>query len=197
MLIISLTGAIGVGKSAVLCQLKDLTSQVSDVAWVFYTEPVEEWQREGWLEDFNVEPERNAFGFQMKVLLGQAEAMRRWLALEKELRKPLVVVTERSPVDGAEIFIQLSPAVDREKKMVQAYAAQLWRPNVNILITCSPETAEQRRKIRSRDEPSDAYALRLHQKYSERGDLFDCVIPNEKSPFETATVVFNEIRTIL
>ena len=197
MLIVSVTGPIGVGKSAVLNELKKLTALQHACTWMYYLEPVEEWQNEGWLADFHKEPARTALGFQIKVLIGQAAEMRRWTAVGQNGGSELVIITERSPVDGCEIFMPLSPTLDREKDLVKAFGAQLWRPHLNVLLNCSMETARTRRESRNRNEPENAYAETVHKTYTEKVSLVDCVVENEGPAEETAAKVLAKITEML
>ena len=192
MLVATLTWAIGVGKTSVLAELQQLVlsdSSLERFTWVFYLEPVEEWQAEGWLADFNAEPGRTALGFQMKVLLGQDEAMASWLDTDRSSDRPVIVITERSPVDGCQIFMPLSPTTKREKDLVNQFGGRLWKPNVNILLNCSTDTATERRNMRSRDEPSHAYANLVHKQYNENLHLFDSIVENSASPREAAAEI--------
>lgn len=197
MLIVTVTGPIGVGKSLVLQELKNLTQTQDKCAWTYYREPVEEWQNEGWLADFNSEPARTALGFQIKVLVGQAEAMRRWMEHERVCGRPLVVITERSPIDGCEIFMPLSPTSDREKALVKAFGKQLWRPHLNVLLSCSLQTARVRRDARDRDEPDHGYAETVHNMYNANAPRFDCVVDNEGPPEQAAAHVLAKITALL
>ena len=196
MFVATLSGAIGVGKTSVLAELQQLVSSDSNLerfAWVFYLEPVEEWQAEGWLADFNAEPGRTALGFQMKVLLGQDEAMGSWVDADRTSNRPVIVVTERSPVDGCQIFMPLSPTKHREKKLVNQLGRRLWKPDVNILLNCSEHTAIERRNLRSRDEPNHAYANLVHKQYNDNLHLFDAIVENSATPREAAAKVLTLI----
>lgn len=198
MFIVTVTGPIGVGKTAVLDALRRLAASRTDFAWIFYSEPVAVWQAEGWLVDFNTEPARNALGFQMKVLLGQDDAARKWAELERVSHRPLIVVTERSPVDGCKIFMPLSPTAAREQALIEALGSRLWKPHLNVLLDCSKDTAKKRRSARNRDEPEHEYAERVHDQYLNRKPLFDCVVQNEDRSFvQTAEEVLQKIMLVV
>ena len=196
MFVATLTGAIGVGKTSVLAELQQLVlsdNSLKRFVWVFYLEPVEEWQAEGWLSDYNAEPGRTALGFQMKVLLGQDEAMASWRDTDISSDRPVIVITERSPVDGCQIFMPLSPTTQREKNLVNHFGRRLWKPNVNILLNCSQEQAIERRNMRSRDEPNHAYANSVHEQYNKNLHLFDAIVENSATPREAAAKVLTLI----
>jgi deoxyadenosine/deoxycytidine kinase len=198
MFIVTVTGPIGVGKTTVLNELRCLAASHTEFAWIFYTEPVDVWQAEGWLADFNTEPARTALGFQMKVLLGQDDAGRKWAELERVSHRPLIVVTERSPVDGCKIFMPLSPTAAREQALVEALGARLWVPHLNVLLDCSKGTAQQRRTNRNRDEPGHEYAERVHDRYLNCKPLFDCVVQNEGKPsMQAAEEVLQKIMLVV
>lgn len=198
MFIVTLAGPIGVGKTAVLDELRRLSNDHSGFSWIFYREPVELWQAEGWLADFHTEPARTALGFQMKVLLGQDNAARTWQEVERASHRPLIVVTERSPVDGCKIFMPLSPTAAREQALIEELGARLWTPHFNVLLDCRKDTARKRRSARNRDEPEHEYAERVHDRYLDCAPLFDCVVENEdRAPAQTAGEILQQIMRVV
>jgi len=107
---VSITGGIGCGKSTVISKLQEALAVQPPQQYnvVFLPEPVEQWQNDNgldWLREFYENPSRWALPLQMKILQGQ-------IAMHDQMPKftsdkPLYVITERSPWDGRQIFMEL------------------------------------------------------------------------------------------
>lgn len=165
---IVVTGPIGAGKTCIIDYLRTC-NELGGVE--IHDEPVAHWLDEGWIEDFYGNPKAMALSFQIKVLTGQVE-------MQRGIRRDAVVVSERSPLDGRDVFVpmlsELGLMTDRER---QAYDL-VWnacgcgvgtRPNVIVFVHASDETCRRRVDDRGRhgesgDEQRD-YMRRQHAAY--------------------------------
>lgn len=99
---VSIEGNIGAGKSAVVDGLSKLLMKErndTDVNFV-RAEPVEHWMKI--LPLFYENPEKHAFMFQMEILKSRIQQIRN---LEKEMGGDRLVVLERCPESGSEVFV--------------------------------------------------------------------------------------------
>lgn len=184
--IVSISGAIGSGKSTLIQALREAVAAQGLVSTVeFFDEPVQQWIDEGWLEAFYANRAREAFGFQMRVLLGQIQAMEELCARHVGERR--LLICERSPLDGLHVFAKTLHAEgalsEREYALYKAYAERAWRPDVTVYIStpaeqCIERIAERARKAEDIDASyyqtnceayEDAFRSRAEIKYSNSG----------------------------
>jgi len=110
MLIISLEGNIGAGKSTLFNQLK-----AAHPDWIFVDEPVDEWMRlvdsdgKSLLENFYEDRKRWAYTFQITALLSRSKALAMATALASATAKT-VIVTERSLDADKNVFAKMLKA---------------------------------------------------------------------------------------
>ena len=103
MLIISLEGNIGAGKSTLFNQLK-----AAHPEWIFVDEPVDEWMRldsdgKSLLENFYEDRKRWAYTFQITALLSRSKALSAACASNPDA----IIVTERSLGADKNVFAKM------------------------------------------------------------------------------------------
>lgn len=178
----SVSGAIGSGKSSLIhtiskCYESSKLESKLPYDMVFETEPVDEWEDDegiNWLDLFYKDPERWAFGFQMKVISGQIGIKQR---IESSYRgdRPLIVVTERSPFDGQYIFssilVESGKMQPHEFGLLKEYIQKAaWMPDYTIWVSTDSKVCIDRIKRRNRGSEvkvDEAYYEKICQKYSE------------------------------
>lgn len=153
-MIISIEGNIGSGKSTVLeyikCQEK------------VFQEDISNWG--SWIEDFYSNPEKNSFGFQMRVLLSQSY-------IKNNTND--ILFHERSPMTCNYIFGNILKDKNHLSLAEQALCLEFakkycWEPNYIIYIKTDPEICKQRILKRNRvGENIDISYLRFVHKYHE------------------------------
>ena len=153
-LIITIGGNIGCGKSTMISKLDYLEC---------YQEPIEKWG--SWLDLFYTDPKKNAFGFQMKILL---EFLYDFGSKKK-------VLTERSPYDALYIFTKVLKEGGylsyMEYNLFKDYTEKFgWKPDVYIYLRVSPEICLERITKRSRGCECGVtleYLQQLHDAHEE------------------------------
>ena len=138
-MIVTIGGNIGCGKSTVIQQLKN-----NYPSFLVYQEPIENWG--SWLDLFYTDPNKHAFGFQMKVFL-------EFMYPIKDNDK--IVITERSPYDSLYIFSKTlkdnGTMSYMEYNLFYEYLQKFgWKPDVYIYMRIDPELCFKRIKERSR-----------------------------------------------
>ena len=161
MKIIAIGGNIGCGKSTLIKSLSDRNISC-------YSEPIEKWQP--WLNIFYESPEKNALGFQMKILIEYAKMMN---TVDKSNE---YIIVERSSLDNVYIFsknlVESGILNEHEYTLVKDFHNMLYirQPDLYIYIQTDPIECIKRIKERQRDcETSiqDDYIKCLHEKYEE------------------------------
>lgn len=160
MRIIALEGNIGCGKSSALAALsRDYETR---------PEPVAQWAP--WLEKFYAKDRGASLGLQLQVLASFHDVQTQ---TQTQRPCPELVVVERSPQTGKEIFTALmgdKGLLDAHELALydQLYDKLAWSPTERIYLRCSPELALKRVQVRNRDheEAVDlAYLTELHRKH--------------------------------
>lgn len=102
--LIGFSGVIGAGKSTILRRIKELQNEplVKNHLPKGHTlrvvlEPVEEWEREGYLQAFYDDPETNALAFQMIAFDSYVEQIE--FAMKAVAERPLILLVERTMLD--------------------------------------------------------------------------------------------------
>lgn len=153
-MIISIEGNIGSGKSTILDHLKTKENVVQ--------EDLINWGT--WIKDFYKKPEKNSFGFQMRVLLSQS-----YVKNNKN-----IIFHERSPFTCNNIFGNIlkkqNHLSDAEHLLCLEFAEKYcWEPDYIIYIKTKPEICKQRILKRDREgENIDIQYLNLVHDYHEK-----------------------------
>ena len=164
---VAVTGPVGSGKSTLLQRLLEATQDRGGVR--IMEEPVAAWAEEGWLGDYYADPARYGLGFQLRVLASQAQ-QRREARADPQAR---VVFSERSPLDGRDVFLPLMRArgvlSDREVALFEECAlAMAWCPDAVVYVDVSDEECQRRVRLRNRTSESQvdsAYLSAQHEQY--------------------------------
>jgi deoxyadenosine/deoxycytidine kinase len=159
MVIITIDGGIGSGKSSVLNYLHKYYKLAIDL------EPVEKWQ--SFLEDF-YENKNNIFNFQVRVWLDRC-----WI---QEKSEKSLILMERSPFFTRNVFIKSvynkKLITDNEYYMINDLydkTNSIWCPNAYIYLRSNPENCLDRIKKRGRtcekniDTDYTEYLHELHE----------------------------------
>lgn len=131
MPIVSVSGLMGAGKTSVLRAMQKRGYDAT-------LEPVERWSE--WLNAFYQNRGRHAFGFQMRILWDQHQAM-------QDERPDTLRLIERSPEESMEIFgralrMDMTPF---EWDLYQDLHNQLaWKPDLILYLHVPADTAWQR-----------------------------------------------------
>ena len=188
-MIITIEGNIGSGKSTVLEHLKSQEK--------ICKEDLDNWGT--WIEDFYSNPQKNSFGFQMRVLLSQSYIKNK----EHE-----IVFHERSPLTCNCVFgnILLNEkkhlSLSEHSLCVEFAQKYCWEPNYIIYIQTDPQICQNRILKRNRSgENIDISYLNLVHKYHEnmynRENKKIYIINGNKSPekiFENIDAIIKEIK---
>lgn len=138
---IAVTGPIGSGKSTLLRYMSEHDGVAASMP-----EDVDRWVQEGWLSDYYADPARHGLAFQMRVLASQ---WGQWTGAPQRG----VVLSERSPMDGADVFVPLMRRrglmSDREAALYAECASAMgWAPDLVVFVNL-PD-AECTRRVESR-----------------------------------------------
>lgn len=191
MVIITIDGAIGSGKSSVLNYLHKYYKLPIDL------EPVEKWQ--SYLDDF-YENKNNVFNFQVRVWLDRC-----WI---QEKSEKSLILMERSPFFTKNVFIKSVYSKnlinDNEYLMISDLydkTNSIWTPNAYIYLRSNPDNCLERIKKRGRNCEKDIdieYAEHLHElhetTYKEALDNninVICIDIENKTVAQIATEIFN------
>jgi deoxyadenosine/deoxycytidine kinase len=153
-MIISVEGNIGSGKSTVLEYVKNKEK--------VFQEDLDNWGT--WIEDFYSNPEKNSFGFQMRVLLSQSY-------IKNNTND--ILFHERSPLTCNYIFGNILQTQNHlsypEHSICLEFANKYcWEPSYIIYIKTEPDICKQRILERNRSgENIDISYLKLVHKYHE------------------------------
>ena len=153
-MIISVEGNIGSGKSTVLEYVKNKEK--------VFQEDLDNWGT--WIEDFYSNPEKNSFGFQMRVLLSQSY-------IKNNTND--ILFHERSPLTCNYIFGNILQSQNHlsspEHSICLEFANKYcWEPSYIIYIKTEPDICKQRISERNRSgENIDISYLKLVHKYHE------------------------------
>lgn len=164
--IITLGGNVGCGKSTVIERLR---ADFEGDQCVVLAEPMDEWG--SWLDLFYTDPEKYAFGFQMKILYS-------FLKLHCPHK---TMITERSPTDSLEVFAKTlyndKILNHLEYNLYKTYVDDIaWTPTIYIYIHTDPDICIERIKKRARGCETgmdDQYIYKLHYAYEEIQQQFD------------------------
>lgn len=115
MKIISIEGNIGSGKSTFVNILKEKFKNEKHI--IFLDEPVDEWKtiqdfnNENIIEKFYKDQEKYSFSFQIMALITRIEKLtdviRNYKEIEFEMKKELIIITERSIDTDANVFAKM------------------------------------------------------------------------------------------
>jgi deoxyadenosine/deoxycytidine kinase len=176
---IVIDGNIGSGKTTVIEKLYKRYPKV-------YPEPIQEWKE--WLKKFYSDMNKNALGFQLKVLKTHIDR-----------KKYPTGIFERSPLSCQMVFGKIlhqdKLIDDLEFNLCQEYFHDFgWVPNKIVYLRCSPETCLERIRNRNRESedkiPLD-YLTKIHNNYEElystRNDVI--IIDAEKDENEVYNII--------
>jgi deoxyadenosine/deoxycytidine kinase len=186
---VSVTGAIGSGKTTIIEQLKLRYARKINLPFdiIFYEEPLDQWisGEVNWLDLFYSDQKRWGFTFQTKVIEGQIAMKNKY---KKQVRdnlngKPLIVVTERSTFDSVEIFgerlLKQGKMLKCEHNLLKNHVNNCsWYPDVQIWLATSPEECLRRVKNRGRKEEMqvpDEYYIEIAEQYVQKMSTLDGV----------------------
>jgi deoxyadenosine/deoxycytidine kinase len=174
---VTVTGAIGSGKSTLLSCLQralaerdaSAASAAADFDVLFAPEPVDQWQDDAglnWLQSFYAEPTRWALGLQLKILQTQIAMQQGMDRLRR--RRPTFVLSERSPWDGAHVFMDLQredgTITPQEHALYHWYASEFgWRAALCFHVRADPATCVARVARRSRASETGVAPHYLHR----------------------------------
>lgn len=219
--IVSITGCIGIGKSTVIRQLQDIFHEGALKAHeqlccgekllpTFYLENTEGWvthDGSSLLELYYKNKTKYATELQFKILELQQKEYNEWVrdaaALPAGSKK--LVVCERSPVDGSDIFIFSSGASREDTRSFIEYSKQnAWAPNLTICLDSSYDEIKERTTKRNIDfEVKDFdYIHTIWKKYKElqNNHKFDIIIQNKKEELgarSCATIIHGILKSII
>ncbi len=102
--LVGFSGVIGAGKSTILRRINDNLQEPmvqkhlsKGFAVRVVLEPVEEWEREGYLDAFYRDPDTNALAFQMIAFDSYVDQIEKMVAAT--LERPLILLVERTMLD--------------------------------------------------------------------------------------------------
>ena len=151
-MIISIDGNIGSGKSTLIAELgrliqfMKLTHQIS-----VYPEDVENWNKEGWLEQYYSDMSRFGFGWQTRVLMSISKLFK-----TDEYPKKITNIVERNAETAHHVFIKDMVKSNFLTEIEAITLRQLsnmlidWMPDVIIYIDTNPKICLERIGSRSR-----------------------------------------------
>lgn len=210
--LLSVVGAIGSGKSTAVQHLRRMTVPEHLIIQIA-EEPVADWMHDSmpdgssfsWISAFYDDQRRWAFPFQMKVLATVTASLKLQLlrAAEEERRtgKPVIVVTERTCLDGQHIFMvnamrkgYLTPA---EYKLYCDLLLLLDSPKPDGILFVQTSSGTCYTRIMARQRKGEASALSasycetiacLYSDALEAGSLgarsHTCVVVDNDAEFE-------------
>lgn len=167
MVIISIEGNIGVGKTTLINQLEVI---FKDRNPTIILEPIDEWQQ--WLHDMYTDPKRWSFFFNLKVLL----TLSSWFPRGQPAASPGdITITERSPLACRYVFSRVQherqEMTDKELTLLdEAHDALGWEPDVVIYLRDEPCRCVERMRQRGRSSEEGVnldYVEGVHAKYEE------------------------------
>jgi deoxyadenosine/deoxycytidine kinase len=181
--IVSMSAAIGAGKSTVvrrLEQTKLLNNYLpSDVIVVFVQEPVAMWKEKGWLQSYYKNQHKNALPFQLAVMDSHVKAVAQALKPYRgnETHR-IVCIVERCSWDqllfwNMQVDAKFDSADDFGNKVYKANWDNLSSliPDTKLIFfgkTSNFETTQARlRESEPNDEPLYAYNETLYKKHVE------------------------------
>jgi deoxyadenosine/deoxycytidine kinase len=161
IIMVSLSGVPGAGKSTAIKELQkarilerilEERGSAAHMHVVYVLEPSDEWKRNGWLDLFYADPDKNALAFQMIVYKSHKAAVKRAIKAARQdwPEKRILCVTERSVWDQL-LFWKLQCDMKRASAGPLddiAYMA-IWNdwsetmPDVNHIFFCKTSTVQQ------------------------------------------------------
>lgn len=180
---IVIDGNIGVGKSTQLRLLEQ-------VGYKVYREPIDDWS----LELFYNDQSRWAFLLQMQILnsfqAGSASS---------------ITIHERCPLSSNYVFwanlVKNKKVTQQEDAIYQKYYEKIgWQPDLYIYLTCSPEEAHERIKIREQTGDTSVsleYLKELHSLYNDLAMKIPCVVIPINVSGRSAQQIHSEIISVL
>lgn len=198
MLLVVIAGNIGSGKSTTVKALQELLANEDDACFV--QEPVAEWRKEGYLEEFY--KTGNAFEFQLQVLysrLGAFEASLQDYKSTHDGREPKLVFLDRWFYEDS-----MFAAVNFERKTMTANQFRLYNvayaylqkhypmPNVSVWLDVSPAHCMERLKQRGRTEEVEGITMDyLTQLDTARANYKNIIPVQNSTPLEVALSIMS------
>jgi len=196
---LSITGAIGSGKTSTIEELKLRYARRNDLPFdiIFHEEPLDQWisGEVNWLDLYYSDQQRWAFTFQTKVIEGQIAMRKKYKKQMRNNGKPLLVVTERSTFDNVEIFGELllkkGFMIKPEYELLKQHANNCsYYPDYQIWIATTPTECLRRIKNRGRPEEMkvpDSYYIEIAEQYAQKLSLKLEVFDIEECGIEEST----------
>jgi deoxyadenosine/deoxycytidine kinase len=180
---IVIDGNIGVGKSTQLRLLEQVGYRV-------FREPIDDWS----LDLFYKDQARWAFLLQMQILhsfqTGSTSS---------------ITIHERCPLSSNHVFwtnlLRNKKVTQQEDSIYKKYYEMIgWEPDLYIYLTCSPEEAHERIKIREQTGDTSVsleYLQELHSLYNELVMKIPCVVIPINVSGRSAQQIHTEIISVL
>jgi deoxyadenosine/deoxycytidine kinase len=179
---VTIVGSIGSGKSSLLKSTKKQYEKEREnlpYVMVFCEEDISDWENDygaNWPVLFYENTERWAIPFQLKVLQGQIRMIQK--AIEEinnsNCDKPVILVTERSPLDGVEIFLSMlrddGIVTEQEYQLFYWFTNLTWIPSAIVYVDTSLHECLERVKARRTEADkkiSVEYLTTLWNKYKQ------------------------------
>ena len=132
-LLVAIEGPKSVGKTTLITQLKAKSTETRD--WIFTKEPT---------DSFNLGNEQQHVGADLAALIAEDRAQHLTEVIEPALRRGLVVVTDRYVLSSF-VFHCLDGV---SSDIVVGRNDQFPRPDLLLVLQCSPNTLKERRAKR-------------------------------------------------
>jgi deoxyadenosine/deoxycytidine kinase len=152
-MIISIDGNIGSGKSTLIAELDKFIKFIKLTDYIaVYPEDVNNWSKEGWLQQYYSDMRRFGFGWQTRVLMSIAQ-----LFNTPEYPKKTTNIVERNAETSDQVFIKdmlkNGNLTQIELNTLRQLSNMLinWSPDIIIYINTNPDLCLERIKSRSRD----------------------------------------------
>jgi|LakMenEpi03Aug12_release.lakeMendotaPanAssembly.Ray.scaffolds.fasta_scaffold07856_13 deoxyadenosine/deoxycytidine kinase len=180
---IVIDGNIGVGKSTQLRLLEQVGYRV-------FREPIDDWS----LDLFYKDQPRWALLLQMQILNSFQPGS-----------TSSITIHERCPLSSNYVFwanlVRNQKVTQEEDSIYQKYYERLgWQPDLYIYLTCSPEEAHERIKIREQTGDTSVsleYLQELHSLYTELAMKIPCVVIPINVSGRSAQQIHSEIISVL
>ena len=151
-MIISVEGNIGSGKSTLIDHLKGFIESINLTNYIsVYPEDVDNWKKEGWLEQYYSDMKRFGFGWQTRVLMSISQLFK-----TDKYPKKITNIIERNAETAHQVFIKdmvnnniLTPLEANTLRQLTDMLID-WMPDIVIYIDTNPALCLDRISIRNR-----------------------------------------------
>ena len=152
-MIISVDGNIGSGKSTLIAELDKFIKYIKQTDYIaVYPEDVENWTKEGWLQQYYSDMRRFGFGWQTRVLMSISKIFN-----TPEYPKKTTNIVERNAETRYQLFMKEMFNIGNLTRIELNTLRQLsnmlinWSPDIIIYINTNPQICFERIKSRSRN----------------------------------------------